>query len=1185
MKKSIGEEDTIEVATGVIDGIEDSYTMKRRAVAKVIVQKTMNVLTIVSKVVLAGLVAGEKAEVLKFDDFALGLQKDTAYHLSNALIALPTSGYNGIKLPTLYCSSLNISASDYVNINVFQSSNNLYNWGASSRSVSTGNVGLTITNDKYNRIDTKDLITINIPIKPANIRAYIEVNVDVKKGEFGRRDIRHFTTIVETNKMFHMTFTQLDAESTATLLLVLKKDTYSRVNDFFGEPDSGPPAALYLLDFGNERRTSLFSTMSFLGFNSSVTETNNNTVVVSGIVTHGPPTSRLFLGLLPAFYESEQCQKCEKESTSCGFCHEMFKSKSILKSPQRIVRLAVSTRMQDCLYWNPQREVWTNTACKVFLGAKPGYIVCECKHLSAFAGNLLVAPNKVDLFNLKMFLNVFQNPIVVSLLIAFWCTFSLMTVWARRKDGKDSDKANMVVLMDNEDKSDYYYLVTVLTGWVNGGGTTSAVAFYIAGNWACTKTHVIYDPDTYLLEAGSEKWFLLAAKQSLGDLRRLTIWHSSNGLFPSWYLNQITVRDVQTNECWHFVCNDWLTPARGIRSIRRSLAIYNSIKFSYRFKLKATQSFRDQHLWLSIFLRPAHSFFTRVQRVACAMSFIMVSMVINIMWYGHAESDDDIDIVDHSITITREEIIIGLQSLILTTAINMGIVCLFRGVPPRPLFTGSNTLPYRTRSKYVVEDTHAGYEESQDHHVRPICKNLKHRHVWRYYVAWFLAVSTSVVATFVTAQYSLTYGYSASVKWTISFFSTFVENIGIVQPMRVSLLAVVFSYFFGSKAGPASPANYYVELAKDKECVSAMERKNHFRRLPPKHMYRLPDPAVLGRATRRLVKEQKLWRTLHDAAIGVFLLALVFTIAYGSTNHWSFYINKSIQESFVKARYSEDVGLTEVQTPSDIWRYMKYTLLPSFHHNGTTYMSDETNILIGSAIIRQIRVDPKSQRCKASPNSPCQNSYDSHAEDQTSYKRTWKKPIRQDSVTNPYSAWTYQSADTLQMGPITCRHRTYPGGGYVVAIRANMKRMMRLLQDLEDAHWLNNNTRAVLVQFTTFNPTTSLFTISLLAFEFMNVGVVEPYHDINTGGKGAGGWCQWFWGGTEDDKVREDDERDAREGSPQPGRRLRGGKVTSRRETGRRETVPKETRRKEMGGKTNGTKERGVGETVASRGE
>ena len=38
------------------------------------------------------------------------------------------------------------------------------------------------------------------------------------------------------------------------------------------------------------------------------------------------------------------------------------------------------------------------------------------------------------------------------------------------------------------------------------------------------------------------------------------------------------------------------------------------------------------------------------------------------------------------------------------------------------------------------------------------------------------------------------------------------------------------------------------------------------------------------------------------------------------------------------------------------------------------------------------------------------------------------------------------------------------------------------------------------------------------------------------------------------DNVGEDDERDARESSPQPGRRLRGGKVKGRRETGRKET-------------------------------
>ena len=84
-------------------------------------------------------------------------------------------------------------------------------------------------------------------------------------------------------------------------------------------------------------------------------------------------------------------------------------------------------------------------------------------------------------------------------------------------------------------------------------------------------------------------------------------------------------------------------------------------------------------------------------------------------------------------------------------------------------------------------------------------------------------------------------------------------------------------------------------------------------------------------------------------------------------------------------------------------------------------------------------------------------------------------------------------------------------------------------------------------------------------------------------------------GGTVDDKVGKD-MSDARESSPQPGRKLRGGKVTGRRETGRNETERKgtggettgvkergvgETGGKEKGGKTTGVKERGVGETRA----
>ena len=74
-------------------------------------------------------------------------------------------------------------------------------------------------------------------------------------------------------------------------------------------------------------------------------------------------------------------------------------------------------------------------------------------------------------------------------------------------------------------------------------------------------------------------------------------------------------------------------------------------------------------------------------------------------------------------------------------------------------------------------------------------------------------------------------------------------------------------------------------------------------------------------------------------------------------------------------------------------------------------------------------------------------------------------------------------------------------------------------------------------------------------------------------GREQGGCASSSGGGTVDDKVGKDT-RDARESSPQPGRKLRGGKVTGRRETGRKETGKKGT-----GGKATGAKERGVGET------
>ena len=138
---------------------------------------------------------------------------------------------------------------------------------------------------------------------PGNVavsHAHIGVNLNVDKTSLGRRDIRHFTTTVESNKMFHITFMLEAEEPSTTMLLALKMDGYTRVDDFFAEPSCNSSAALYQLDFGDGGRTMLISTMNHLGFTSSISQIDTKTVIVSGYISDGSATSRLYLGLLPA---------------------------------------------------------------------------------------------------------------------------------------------------------------------------------------------------------------------------------------------------------------------------------------------------------------------------------------------------------------------------------------------------------------------------------------------------------------------------------------------------------------------------------------------------------------------------------------------------------------------------------------------------------------------------------------------------------------------------------------------------------------------------------------------------------------------------------------------------------------------------------------------------------------------
>ena len=152
---------------------------------------------------------------------------------------------------------------------------------------------------------------------------------------------------------------------------------------------------------------------------------------------------------------------------------------------------------------------------------------------------------------------------------------------------------------------------------------------------------------------------------------------------PCRFVNQITVRDAQTAETWHFVCDQWLTPDDTQGYFMCRLTVTAVPKFTYAFRVRSLQNMRDQHTWMSIIKCPPHSTFTRMQRVSCAFAFIMTSMVVNIMFYG-AGTDvyQSLQIV-LEIEVDPVPLIIGTESALIAVPLNLLIVTIFRKVTPR----------------------------------------------------------------------------------------------------------------------------------------------------------------------------------------------------------------------------------------------------------------------------------------------------------------------------------------------------------------------------------------------------------------------------------------------------------------------------------------------------------------------
>ncbi|XP_050390123.1 polycystic kidney disease protein 1-like 2 [Patella vulgata] len=295
--------------------------------------------------------------------------------------------------------------------------------------------------------------------------------------------------------------------------------------------------------------------------------------------------------------------------------------------------------------------------------------------------------------------------------------------------------------------------------------------------------------------------FLMATPSCVGPLQYLHIWHdnSGNGNDASWYLDKVEIRDLQKKEKFEFPCSLWLAVEEGTLEKALPIAGYEDMSALKTILYKyAAKHVSDDHIWLSLLLRPVKSHFTRVQRVFCCYALLMLTMIANAMFFDQVDNKDreqKSDFKMGSIRFNMQDLYISLISVIITALPIYVIMVLFQKsklnfskdakkpccLPPfyRKVYEDSIQLDKVLVMKGLVDD-----EDGV----------LPHFFI---YVAWFLVFVSSFLSAFFLLLYTIEWGQSLSELWLTSFFLSIFESIILVDPFKVIIGSFNFlhSYF------------------------------------------------------------------------------------------------------------------------------------------------------------------------------------------------------------------------------------------------------------------------------------------------------------------------------------------------------------------------------------------------------
>ncbi|NWW22043.1 PKD1 protein, partial [Falcunculus frontatus] len=331
-----------------------------------------------------------------------------------------------------------------------------------------------------------------------------------------------------------------------------------------------------------------------------------------------------------------------------------------------------------CQYFSEQEKRWKTEGIVPLEETRPDQAVCLTQHLTAFGASLFVPPNSVQF--------IFPAPgpglnyIVLLTCAVCFVTYSVAALIVHKLDMIDMNRVGVIPFCGKNGM--YKYEILVKTGWGRGSGTTAhvGIALYGVDN---KSGHRHLDGDN-AFHRNSLDVFQIATERSLGSIWRIRVWHDNKGLSPSWYLQHVIVRDLQSSKSYFFLVNDWLSVESedndGLVEREVFAASESELRSFWRiFVAELQRGFFEKHVWLSLWDRPPRSRFTRVQRATCCCLLIFLFLCANAVWYGVVGNVHLSNVaVSSLIPVSVDTVAVGLVSSVVVYPLYLVILFLFR---------------------------------------------------------------------------------------------------------------------------------------------------------------------------------------------------------------------------------------------------------------------------------------------------------------------------------------------------------------------------------------------------------------------------------------------------------------------------------------------------------------------------